>query len=173
MEDNVQDKKTDLEIIFEQHPELECKILAYVNSKDFETLYIQYFKTALTNCIDACSRHMDKKYVRDATKSLLKEVGANGFRNYAELIVVRNIIEVSRKRCIEKNCDFYEFLDKLFTNSVCTDDFKEWVILILKENAKYIGKGYLNMLLNYLDVDLQESTQDCDYDYSEDDLEPS
>ena len=173
MEDTVQDKKTDLEIIFEQHPELECKMLAYVNSKDFETLYIQYFKTALTNCIDACSRHMDKKYVRDVTKAILKKVNANGFKDFAETIVLKNITEVSKKKCIEKNCDFYEFLDKLFTNSVCTDGFKEWVISILKENAKYIGKGYLNMLLKHLDVDLPEAKQDCDYDYSDDDLEPS
>lgn len=172
MNNNANNKKTDLEIIFEKHPELESKMLNFINGKEFDSLYNEYFKKKITNCMDACIKKMGKEVIYIFTADILKRLKSNSFRDFAETLVLRTIVSHNRTRCMINHTDLYESLDDFFSNSIDSKSFKEYIISILQEGAKYIGTNYINMYLDYLNVSLTDSNPNYDYDYS-DDLEPS
>lgn len=167
MEENKSgNQQTEFQVLLEEHPELEDMMLKYINGNDFKSLYNQYFWKPLNNCINACVKNMGKSYVYSVTSSLLEQFGFKDFRSYAEYMVINSIFDDSKQKCQNEDLDLYVILDGLFTKALSTNEFKEYIITILSSNAKNIGMGYINLLVEYLQHQPPRYIQDIpDDDY--------
>ncbi len=162
---NTEDNKTEFEILLENHPELEDKMLEYINGKDFYELYKEYFWNPVNNCIKECNRNMDNTYVFKVTSALLQKLGFNDFRNYAEYMVLHNVFYNSKQKALDKGADLSELLDGIFTKALPTKEFKDYIITVLSGLAKCIGMGYVNKLVDFLQ---NQPTENYEYDPDDD-----
>lgn len=157
----------DFKILIKEHPELGSKILDYINGDEFDTLYNQYFKSPLINCMNACINQMGTTYIYVVNDEILKNLGYHNYKSYAEAMVVHDLVSETRQRCILEGTDLFTALNDLFSNNLLRSQLNKYVISILSQYSKSIGMGYVNMLLEYL---AQESNQYDDYD---NEIEPS
>ena len=79
---------------------------------------------------------------------------------------INSIFDNTKQKCQNEDLDLYVILDGLFTKALSTNEFKEYIITILSSNAKNIGMGYINLLVEYLQHQPPRYIQDIpDDDY--------
>ena len=162
-------QKTELQILLEEHPELMDMILKYINGNDFRALYKQYFLQPVNNCINACVKKFGKSYIYSITRNLLDQLGFKDFRSYAENVIIDSIFYNAEQKSQNESRDLFVILNELFTKSLSTNEFKEYIITILSASAKDIGMGYINLLMYYLNeqtIDDSSYMPDDDYELS-------
>ena len=162
-------QKTELQILLEEHPELMDMILKYINGNDFRALYKQYFLQPVNNCINACVKKFGKSYIYSITRNLLDQLGFKDFRSYAENVTIDSIFYNAEQKSQNESRDLFVILNELFTKSLSTKEFKEYIITILSTSAKDIGMGYINLLMDYLGQQTFEDNPylpDDDYELS-------
>ena len=100
---------------------------------------------------------------------MLDQLGFKDFRSYAENVIIDSIFYNAEQKSQNESRDLFVILNELFTKSLSTNEFKEYIITILSASAKDIGMGYINLLMDYLNeqtIDDSSYMPDDDYELS-------